>query len=217
MTFSHTNRKGRTFYLHATRTKTDRLRYIPKLTPAGALETVPDGYEVVENVNGRVSVRKARPREILLFEEQLVLAALERLELSDYRLEVRGRQLWVFEPITDCDAVVDALIGPWTSGEGDGLMQMLGEQMRRKFGDDLYKQFLEHQAAKLKESAEANQRYEPVLRFVLRDAKSRTFEVERMSYLADENRWHPLDAGPLARLAEQYLPHLGEDSFYDLF
>ena len=215
MAFSYTNRKGVTYYVHATRTKTNRVRYAAKRTPAGALEAVPDGYEVVENVNGQVSVRKARPGEILLFEERLVSAALERLELSDYRLEVRPREIWVFEPTTDCDAVVDALIGPWASGTGDKLAEMLAQEMRRQLGDDLYGQFLEHQAAEIRERVEAGQRYEPVMRFILGDAESRTFEAHRMSYMG-EGGWYPLAAGPLARLAEEYLPHLGKESFYDL-
>jgi hypothetical protein len=53
------------------------------------------------------------------------------------------------------------------------------------------------------------------MRFVLVDEKRRWFHVERMCYLGDAD-WLLLDGGDLKRLVEDYCPHLGRESFYEL-
>ncbi len=55
-------------------------------------------------------------------------------------------------------------------------------------------------------------------RFVLVDRKARHFSVERMCYRSWHDGWLSLEkTGPLEELAEKYLPHLTQESFYDLW
>ena len=57
MAFSHTNSRGKTYYLHATTRKfksgkEQKLYFFAKTEREGALDAVPEGYEVVETKSG---------------------------------------------------------------------------------------------------------------------------------------------------------------------
>ncbi len=59
--------------------------------------------------------------------------------------------------------------------------------------------------------------YEGVLRFVLLDKKTRQFRVERLCYRSSVDGWMTLGTGHLGELAAAYLPHVGKESFFDLW
>jgi hypothetical protein len=60
----------------------------------------------------------------------------------------------------------------------------------------------------------AHQSYEKRMRFVKEEG---TFEVQRFCYRGSVDDWIPIDYGDnLQKLARQYCPHLGEDSYFDL-
>lgn len=98
MPYSYTNRKGATYYLRATVTKKGTVRYAMSRSEEGAIDELPEGYEVTESPNGMVSVRLAKPRLILPAEEALVKSALNGFGLKYYRLEVKDKDITVFEP-----------------------------------------------------------------------------------------------------------------------
>ena len=58
MAFGYTNSRGNTYILHATKTRTlksgkqQRLYFFSKTEREGALDAVPDGYEISETKNG---------------------------------------------------------------------------------------------------------------------------------------------------------------------
>ncbi|MFQ5599614.1 MAG: hypothetical protein ACE5G2_03570 [Candidatus Krumholzibacteriia bacterium] len=61
-------------------------------------------------------------------------------------------------------------------------------------------------------------RYSAVLRFVLVRERPRRFVAERMCYRGSIDGWLSLhDVGSLSKLADRYLPHLGRDSFFELW
>ena len=59
--------------------------------------------------------------------------------------------------------------------------------------------------------------FRPVLRFTLVDREERTFEVCRMTYRGDGGWSYPLGRGRLGHLVRQTVPHLGKQSFFDLY
>jgi hypothetical protein len=62
-----------------------------------------------------------------------------------------------------------------------------------------------------------NSHYSPMLRFVLTDEDERLYTVERWCYLGSIDHWIHLNHGqPLERLAGSYLPHVGNESFFEL-
>ena len=67
---TYTNRKGRTYYLCQGVTKTGKPRYYFTQKPKDkVLEHIPEGYRISESVNGRVSLVKDRPMQILSEEQ----------------------------------------------------------------------------------------------------------------------------------------------------
>lgn len=65
MAFSHTNTRGNTYYLHATTRKLksgkeQKLYFFAKTERDGALEEVPEGYEVTETKNGLPVLKRAQ-------------------------------------------------------------------------------------------------------------------------------------------------------------
>lgn len=63
MAYKHTNSKGVTYYLHAKgRTlkdgSTSNLYYFAKEVKEGALDAVPEGYQVAETSNGMLVLKK---------------------------------------------------------------------------------------------------------------------------------------------------------------
>ena len=63
MPIEHVNRRGDTFYLHQGTTKTGKPKYFFSRKQEGTLaEAIPAGYEVYENPNAQVFLRKVLPR-----------------------------------------------------------------------------------------------------------------------------------------------------------
>ena len=188
----YTNRKGKTYYLHAVRTKTGTTRYVMKRTCEGALTHVPEGYVITENVNGVVSVGRPRSRVITELEEARVVHALQELQLRYYRVEVKDVYLTIYEPI----------------GQEEEEYLSLMEEM----GMGVFPGLLEKNLASI-----MNRRpLEPVMRFRLFDPERRIFEVERMTYRG-RGGWHSLGKfDTLAELTRTFLKHLGKDSFFEL-
>ncbi len=187
----HTNRKGKTYYLHAATTQKGKTRYVMKRTSQGALTELPDGYVIAENVNGVVSVGRIQPRRITELEEVSVVHALQKHKLRYYRVEVKDVYLTVYEPI----------------GQEEEYSSLL-----EQIGMGIFPRLLEKNLADI-----MNRRpLEPVMRFRLVDPEKRIFEVERMTYRG-RGGWRSLhDCRILQELTDKYLQHLGQDSFFDL-
>ncbi len=211
--FQYTNRKGVIYYLHARIAGGGKIRYTLKRSAEGALSAMPPGYEVVENVNGQASVRRARPRKITAEEEAVVQSSLERHGLHAYRLEVKGDDITVFEPDRD-PAAIAAVFDP-LSTLPIGIGKQVEAMVRKQLGDETLEQYVHDRKQQLRAGIEQTMRYAPVLRFRLVDQKRRRFKVTRMSYRG-EGGWHALDVTPLAEGAKRYIKHLGKESFFDL-
>jgi len=108
MTVTHTSKTGKTYYLHAGTTKTGKPKYFFS-TKQGTegVDAIPDGFEIYENVNGLVFLRKI-PQQIIKPKEQAyVEAALKRHgESWQYRAEVKKNTITVYECETDMRAAL---------------------------------------------------------------------------------------------------------------
>ncbi len=211
--FHYTNRKGVKYYLHGQAGRGGSLKYTMKRDKEGARAELPSGYEVAENLNGHVSVRKIRPRRITAEEEAIVLSALAQHNLDAYRIEVKGNDLTIFEPDTDLLNVASDF-NPLRNLPGD-IGAQLEAMARQQVGDDAVNDYLRDRQSALRRSLEATMRYEPVMRFRLVDPKKREFEVERMTY-SGHGGWHTLDFTTLAEGVKKYVRHLGQESFFEL-
>ena len=194
MPVTYTNRKGMTYYLCQSVTKTGKSRYYFAREPKGEpVEEIPEGYKIGESANGLVFLRKDRPAQILPQEVAAVEAAIERHPRSrNYRVSVKHDRIEVHERV-----------GP----DAEDLIKLLRRQGLGMPGLD----------DRMRAERERRARFTPVLRFILAETKRRTFRVERMHY-GGRNEWFEIQpTGPVDRLARQLIPRLGTDAFFELF
>jgi hypothetical protein len=97
MTVEYACRTGNTYYLHGKTTAAGRPSYFFSMDAAGQLApSIPNGYEIYENVGGQVLLRKKtaqtiRPEELSLVEGAL----LKHGEPWQYRAEVKKNAIVV--------------------------------------------------------------------------------------------------------------------------
>ena len=92
MPVTHTNAKGQTFTLYQGTTKTGKPKYYFAMQSEGTLaKTVPAGYEIYENPNARVFLRRIPPKIITDAERQVVEAGMQHYAtVKDYKIDVKG-------------------------------------------------------------------------------------------------------------------------------
>ena len=101
MQISHTNRKGRTYFLCQGSTKTGKLRYYFAREPeASPVYSVPTGYEIKESVNGVVSLTKIQPKLLTDAELESVKGAIQaHPKAKNYRADAKSETITVYEKL----------------------------------------------------------------------------------------------------------------------
>lgn len=191
MAVTYTNRKGKTYYLHQGTTKTGKPKYFFALSEEGKLSaTIPSGYEIYENPNAQVFLRKVRPKIITDEEVATVEAGMrQHSRLERFIIDVKKNAILIYTPDQDVDS----------------------------FADTFDVLFGVHRT-RVKAAIERVLSYSPMLQFVLIDKEERLFETRRYCFLGSIDDWISIGATDvLHRLVETYVQHLGEDSFYDLY
>jgi len=195
MRITHTNRRGVTFYLGRGVTKTGKPRYFFAREPdkGEPVEAIPEGYEIVESVNGVVSLAQARP--VLVRPEELALvqaAVAKHPKAYHYRVDVKGERIVVYQRIGE---------------DPDKMIQLF----------TAYGMFRDGDVDQFREDSDRRARFSPVLRFTLADETRRTFFTERWCYLGSIDDWVEISSsGPLRRWVEWTVPKVGTDAFFDL-
>lgn len=188
MPITHTNRWGKTYYLHTGPKRGGGTQHYVSTKAAGQLaERMPEGFEISEGVNGQVYLRRQQPKLIRDEEVEAVRRRLGPLGTGHrYQVEARGNLITVHE-----------------SGEDRGRLAMLAAHLSAATRESMSAQFAH---------------YQPILRFLLIDADHRVFAPERYCFRGSVEDWIPIGPpGPLDQLAGKYLKHLGRDSFYELY
>lgn len=190
MTVKYINRKGDTYYLHQGKTKTGKPKYFFSMKKDGILaKAVPDRYEIYENPNAQVFLRKIPPKIFTDEEISIVENGVKNLsKLRDFKIDIKNNQIIIFLPDQDRDSL-----------------------------KGIFSDFVGHNDSKMNQLLKMNLTYSPMMRFVLIDEKRREFSVERWRFLGSIDDWMFLDNdNNLKRLVKKYCPHLGKESFYDL-
>jgi hypothetical protein len=190
MAIEHVNRKGKTYYLHQGKTKTGKPKYFFSMKSDGNLvDTIPEGYEIYENPNAQVFLRKVRPQIVTPEEVAIVRNGVKRYaKLEHFIIDVKDNRIVVYL----CDQNVDALMELASMGLGGS-------------------------TAKMQETLLRSVTYSPMMQFVLEDEKTREFGVERWCFRGSVDDWIMLDSSrDLKALVKKYGAHLGQESFYEL-
>jgi hypothetical protein len=195
MPISYTNRKGTTFYLCQSTTKTDKPRYyFAREQKAAPVDQIPEGFRISESANGRVTLERDRPSHIQSDEVALIEAEVaQRPKPRNFHVAVKRDWVEISERIgMDADEMAT------------DLGRMLGA--------------LPSALAQLRNMLETSGHFSPALRFNLIDAERRQFYVQRWCSLGSIDDWIDVGlGGPLSRIAGPAIARLGEDSFYDPF
>lgn len=193
----HINRQGSRYYLHTGPKKGGGLQHFFSRKPKGALaDTIPEGYEIYENVNAGVYLRRKKAQLIREEEVEEIRQGLLKLKgKKRYKTEARAKHLTIHEG--------SAGLGSLDPHEPFGFLTEI---------------FSGINPGKLSEANERFATYQPVMRFVLVDGEKRIFAPERYCFKGSVEDW--IDIGPpdtLTKLASKYLKHLGKDSFFELY
>jgi hypothetical protein len=94
----YTNRKRKTYYLHVGKTKKGNPRYhFAMKAPDEPVNEIPEGYEVYENPNAMVFLRKILPKEISDEEIGILEKELEaHSEPTNYKIDIKGEIITIF-------------------------------------------------------------------------------------------------------------------------
>jgi hypothetical protein len=103
MPVKHVNRKRETYYLHAGTTKTGKPRYwFAKGSDGELAKSIPDGYEVYENPEAQVFLRKIVPQLVLPAEVAVVKDGLKKYAPGQNCIvDVQGKHIVIYhaEPV----------------------------------------------------------------------------------------------------------------------
>ncbi|MFO7945055.1 MAG: hypothetical protein R6U51_12225 [Anaerolineales bacterium] len=197
MAVTYTNRRGSTYKLFRTKTKTGKDRYyFAKSSSKGELcEKIPEGFEIRESPNSVVSLAKKRPQKLRPSEVALIQAVLaEHPQSGKYETYVKSDRVVIYERIGPDLAGIASIFNQ----HGMAVSEEKEEELQEKIGADA--------------------RYEGVLQFTLTDESDRAFVVERWCYLGGIDDWMYVESGNcLEELATKTIPLLGTDAFYDLY
>src|SRR2546428_6388683 len=106
---TYTNAKGKTYYLHQGTTKTGKPTYYFSMESAGPLaEAIPEGFEIYENPNAQVFLRRIPPKLITDEERQVVEDGMRKYaEVQDYKIDVKGNAIVIYTADQDIKTLAD--------------------------------------------------------------------------------------------------------------
>lgn len=195
MPMEHVNRRGDRYCIFQGKTKTGRPKYYAskKATSDSGVpvDTLPDDFEVFENPsNSTVTVRRCKPSRVLPAERDFVQRlTLELSGCSSVQTILDGDRIVIYTPDRD-PAVTAEVFGRIFGSSPVGL-----DQWTQRFTN-----------------------YTAELRFTLKDADRRLYTAQRYCYRGSIDRWINIGRpAPLEPLVRKFAPHLGQESFFELF
>ena len=151
------------------------------------LTAIPDTHEIVENPNGQVSCRKKVKSAITSEEASYVESICSSMVDPDMRLFVEIKKNALIVHVKEISDL-NQLVDRLPGNRAENLI-LLAE----------------------------NVPFESVLKFELVNKETRMFAVFRMCWIDVSGEWIFLKEGNLYVLVEEFGPHIGQESFYELF
>ena len=192
MPITHTNAKGKTYYLHQGTTKKGKPKYYFSLEREGQLaDAIPEGFEIYENPNAQVFLRRMPPKLITDEERQIVEDGMRKYaEVQDYKIDVKGNAIVVYTADQDRETLADVFKDLYpTPAAYPQLMTLLRQGIH----------------------------YSLMMQFLLEDTQRRLFTAQRYCFIGSVDDWIDIGHSPLTTLVKRYVKHLGQESYYELF
>ena len=190
MAITYANRKGKIYYLHQGLTKKGNPKYYFSQKSDGELiDKIPPGFEIYENPNAQVFLRRVRPKIITDNEVEIVRSGIEKYsQVKYYKIDIKENSILVYLVDQDIN-MLSKLLESAPGTRGKNVSDMLDEFTS----------------------------YSPMMRFVLVDAKRRQYTAERYCFLGSIDDWILIgEIDELSELVKKYVKHLGQDSYYEL-
>lgn len=193
MPITYTNRKQKTYYLHQGKTKTGKPRYHFSMEAKGNFaKTIPEGFEIYENPNAQVFLRKIPPKLITDQELNIVRDGMKSFSLVErYIIDIKKETISIFTPTQDVSSMSEFL-------------ESTAKDLGRTHKD-------------IQALLEQTLTFNSNLRFVLVDKQTRLFQTERYCYLGSIDDWIEIGStDKLKTLVKTYVKHIDQDSYYEL-
>jgi len=191
VTITHTNAKGKLYYLHQGTTKTGKPKYYFSMESEGHLaESIPEGFEIYENPNAQVFLRRIPPKLITDEERRVVEEGMRTYaDVKDYKIDVKGKAIVIYTADQDVETLAELFkdLSPTPSANRQ-LMSLLRKEIQ----------------------------YSPMLQFLLEDEQRRLFTAQRYCFRGSIDDWIDIGYGSLTTLVKQYVKHLGKESYFEL-
>jgi len=192
MPITYVNAKEKTYYLHQGVTKTGKPKYHFAMKSEGNLaDSIPEGYEIYENPNAQVFLRRIPPKIITDEEIAIVEAGMRTYSnVKDSKLDVRGNAIFIYTAVQDLEALM-AIVQDYPTSQDEQARMMATLRQEIQYTSDM--------------------------QFVLVDETKRTFATQCYCYLGSIDDWIPIGrSDKLPSLVKQYVKHLGKESFVTL-
>jgi hypothetical protein len=188
---THTNAKGKTCYLHQGTTKTGKPKYHFSMQSEGTLaESIPAGFEIYENPNAQVFLRRIPPKIITDEERQVVEEGMRKYaSVQDYKIDVRGNAIAIHTAHQDSETFSEMFTRARPDLDQTQIAALVAQAVH----------------------------YFPMMQFLLEDEQRRTFAAQRYCFIGSIDDWIDIGHGKLTKLVKRYVKHLGHESYFDLF
>lgn len=191
MGVEYINFKNQKYYLYSSLTKKGNPRYIFTLKhPETIVQTIPAGYEIYENPNGRVFLRKIVPALFSSTELDIVRQAINKYsKIKNVKVDIKKKYILIFTPDQDADELLTVLKSFAPANKKDSLKDAVKELLT----------------------------FFAVMRFEIIDSEKRLFIPQRYSFMGSKEMW--IDIGEpekLDNLCKKFIKHLGQESFFEL-
>ncbi len=196
MAVTHTNRHEKTFYLHEGTTTTGKPKFFFSLRKEGNLAlAIPAEFEVHENADARVSIRRIPPKIIDDQELEVIKDVMKKESgVQHYWIEVKANSI-IISTADEEEGGIDewaACYPPYI------IRQIPREKLERMYRSKLI--------------------FMAMMMFELVDAETRRFITKRYCFSGSIDRWITIgSSGSLQDNVQEFVKHLGNESFYELF
>ena len=189
MSIQYTNRKKKIYFIHQGKTKKGNPKYTLSQSTHKALDAIPEGYEIYENPNAQVFLRRIKPRLINKNEELLVQEVLKELIEKKYcKIIIEQKTITIY--LADQDV----------------------NRMR-----ELVKDSPKAQEEELEVIIDQIITYSPVIQLILFSPEERLFIVKMVDYEEGERIWEVVeDPGDLESLLSIICQEIDIEAYYQL-
>ncbi len=191
MPITHTNAKGQTFSLYQGTTKTGKPKYYFAMQSEGTLaKSMPAGYEIYENPNAQVFLRRIPAKIITDQERQVVEDGMRKYaSVQDYKIDVRGNVIEIHMAHQDSETFSEMFTHARPDLDQTQIAALVAQAVH----------------------------YFPMMQFLLEDEQRRTFTAQRYCFIGSIDDWIDIGHGSLTTLVKRYVKHLGQESYFELY